>query len=105
MSLINLERTQMSANVTRCWCGCVFVIHANNASNSINRKVMLQNLNFIDPIIVTYIVNYYANRSNLFIVGWEGILSSEGTTLGDSKAMRVYALGILQIIKFLLKFF
>ena len=81
------------------------MIHANNASNSINRKVMLQNLNFIDPIIVTYIVNYYATRSNLFIVGWEGILSSEGTTLGDSKAMRVYALGILQIIKFLLKFF
>ena len=35
------------------------LIDAENAFNSISRKVMLHNLNFICPIITTYITNYY----------------------------------------------
>ena len=45
------------------------LIYAENAFNSINRKVMLHNLKFIWPIIATYIINCYATPSRLFIVG------------------------------------
>ena len=95
----------MSVSMPKCWYGCIFLTNAENAFNSINRKVMLHNSKFICPIIGTYIINCYATPSRLFIVSWGDILSSEGTTQGDSKAMRANALGILQIIKFLLEFF
>ena len=55
------------------------------------------------PVIATYIINCYATPSRLFIVGLGEILSSEGTTHGDSTAMEAYALGILPLIKFLLE--
>ena len=77
---------------------------AENAFNSINRKVMLHNLKFICPIIATYIIICYANSSRLFIVGGERILSSERTTQSDPMAMGAYALGILPLVKFLLEF-
>ena len=44
------------------------LIVAENAFNSINRKVMLHNLEFICPIIATYIISCYATPSRLFIV-------------------------------------
>ena len=55
------------------------------------------------PHIATYIINYYATPS-LFIVGGGEILSSEGTTQTDPTAMRVFALGIIPLIKFMLEF-
>ena len=90
----------MSLNVDT---DAVLLIDAEIALNSINRKVMLHNLKFICPIIATYIINCYATPSRLFIVGLGEILSSEGTTHGDSTAMEAYALGILPLIKFLLE--
>ena len=91
----------MSLNVDT---NVVLLIDAENAFNSINRKVMLHNLKFICPIIATSIINCYASLSRLFTVGVEEILSSEGTTQGDPTTMRAYALGILPLIKFLLEF-
>ena len=82
----------------------VLLIDAENVFNSINRKVMLHNVEFIFPIIATYIINCYATPSRLFIVGGGEILSSEGTTQGDPTAMGAYALGILLLIKLLLEF-
>ena len=82
----------------------VLLIAAENAFNSINRKVMLHNLKFICPIIATSIINCYATPSRLFIVGVGEILSSEETTQGDPTSMKAYALGILPLIKFLLEF-
>ena len=83
----------MSLNVDTV---AVLLIDAENAFNSINRKVMLHNLKFICPIIATYIINCYATPSRLFIVGGGEILSSEGTTQGHPTA--------LSLIKFLLEF-
>ena len=91
----------MSLNVDT---NVVLLIDAENAFNSINRKVMLHNLKFICPIIATSIINCYATPSRLFIVGVGEILSSDGTTEGDPTAMRAHALDILPLIKFLLEF-
>ena len=62
----------------------VLLIDAENAFNSINRKVMLHNLKFICPIIATYTINCYATPSRLFIDGGGEIRSSEGTTQGSN---------------------
>ena len=56
----------MSLNVNM---DAVRLIDAENAFNAINRKIMLHNVEFIFPIIVTYIINFYATPSRLFIVG------------------------------------
>ena len=80
----------------------VLLIDADKAFNSINRKVMLHNLEFICPIIASYIINCYATPSKLFIVGGGEIFSSEGTTQGDSTVMGAYVLRILPLIKFTL---
>ena len=83
----------------------VLLIDAENAFNSINRKViMLHDLKFICPVIATYIINCYATPSRLFIVGGGEAHSSDGTTQGDPTALGAYALGILSLIKFLLEF-
>ena len=82
----------------------VLLIDAENAFNSINRKVMLHYLKFICPIVATYKINCYATPSRLFIVGGADILSSEETTKDDPTAMGAYVLDILPLIKSLLQF-
>ena len=94
--LIEQERAQMSVNSMS--------VDAENAFNSINRKVMLHNFKFICPIIATYIINCYTTPLRLFIVTGREIISSEGTTQGDQIAMGPYALDILPLIKSLLEF-
>ena len=53
---------------------------------------MLHNLKFICPIIATYVIDWYATPSKLFIAGGEEILSSEVTTQGDPTAVGAYAI-------------
>ena len=47
----------------------VLLIDAENAFNSIDRKVMLHNLKLIYSIIATYVINCYAAPSRLCIAG------------------------------------
>ena len=73
----------------------VLLIDAQNAFfNSINRKVILHNLNFICPIITTSLltINCYLTPARSFIIDGAEILSKEGTTQGDPTAMGTYAL-------------
>ena len=81
----------------------VLLIDAENAFNSINRKVMPQHLNFICPVITKYITNCYITSTRLFVIGGGEILSKEGTTQDDPKAEGECALGILPLIHFLLE--
>ena len=90
----------MSLNVNT---DAVLLIDAENAFNSINRKVVLHILKFICPIIATYF-DCYATPSRLFIAGEGEIRSSEGTTQDEPTAPGAYALDILPLIKFLLEF-
>ena len=55
----------------------ILLIDVENAFISINRKVMLRNLNFICPLITTYITNCYITPARLFIIGGGKILSKE----------------------------
>ena len=78
----------------------VVLIDAENAFNSINRKVMLHSLKFIYSIMASYNIHCYATPSRLFIDSGGEIRSSEETTQGDPTAMGAYALDILPLIKF-----
>ena len=75
-----LERAQMSVISLNVDTDAVLLIDAEDARNSINRKVVLHNLKFICRIITTYIINCYSTPSKLFIVGGGDIQSSEETT-------------------------
>ena len=57
----------------------VLLIDAENAFNSLSRKVMLHNIKFICPVIATYIFNCYFKPSRLFIFGVSELLSKEET--------------------------
>ena len=75
-------------------------IDAENAFNSINRKVIVQNMYILCPEFASYVQNCYARPARLFVMWRKEIKSSEGTTQGDPIAMAMYALGILPLITF-----
>ena len=82
----------------------ILLIDAENAFNSINRKVLRHNLKLICPVIATYISNCYMCTGRLFIIGGGELFSNEGTTQGDTTSMGAYARGILPLLQFLLDF-
>ena len=65
----------------------VIQVDANNAFNTINRKMFLQNINIICPEISTFITNCYQKPARLFVVGGIEILSQEGTTQQQCMSM------------------
>ena len=81
----------------------VLLIDAENAFNFINQKVWPY-LNFVCPIITTYITNCYITPSRLFLIAGREILSKEWTTQDDPTAIRAYASGNLPLIHFLFEF-
>ena len=73
-------------------------VDASNAFNSINRKVMLHNIQYICPSMYIYSYNSYSVTSRLFVQGGKEIISSEGTTQGDPLAMPMYAVSITPLL-------
>ena len=68
-----------------------------NAFNSLNREVMLRNIQELCPAFSTCVTNFYRSSASLF-VGGETIQSLEGTTEGDPLAKTSYALATLPLI-------
>ena len=61
----------------------ILLIDAENAFNSINRKVMLHDLKFKCPVTASYMSNCYMYPARLFIISGRELLSKQGTTQGD----------------------
>ena len=76
----------------------LLLVDASNAFNSINRKVMLHNIQHLCPAMATYAYNSYCTSARLFVQGGKEITSSEGTTQGDSFAMPMYAIGVTPLL-------
>ena len=77
----------------------LLLVDATNAFNSINRKVMLHNIQYLCPAMATYTYNCYAKASRLFVQGGKEITSAEGTTQGDPIAMPLYAVAITPLLR------
>ena len=75
----------------------VLLVDATNAFNSLNRRVMLHNIQRLCPAFATCVINCYRSNAQLF-VGGETLLSAEGTTQGDPLSMAIYALGTLPLV-------
>ena len=77
----------------------IIQVDANNAFNTINRKVFMYNIRIICPEIAIFVVNCYQEPARLFVMGGLEILSLEGTTQGDPTAMPVYAESIIPLMQ------
>ena len=75
------------------------LVDAENAFNSINRKVFLHNIFILCSTIPTFVTNCYASPARLFVIGSSEIKSNEGTTQGETVAIAIFALGIIPLIK------
>ena len=76
----------------------IIQVDANNAFNTINRRVFMHNIEIICPEIATFVINCYQEPARLFVVGGIEIQSLEGTTQGDPCPMPVYAEGIIPLM-------
>ena len=60
----------------------LLLVDADDAFNSLNRRVLLDNIQYLCPSMAIYIKNCYSVPSRLFVLGGTEISSSEGTTQG-----------------------
>ena len=79
----------------------VLLVDAENAFNSLNRKVLLHNIGIICPSIATFVRNCYTVPTRLFVIGGTEIRSNEGTTQGDPLGMAIYAIGTTPMLRIL----
>ena len=47
----------------------ILMVHTKSAFNSINRKTLLHNIEYLCPVIATFLYNCYAISARLFITG------------------------------------
>ena len=75
----------------------ILLIDAQNAFNSLNRNLALENIKKLCPSIYTALMNSYKKPSHLYI-NKITLKSQEGTTQGDPLAMAMYGIAILPLI-------
>ena len=73
-------------------------VDANNAFNTINRKVLMHNIHVLCPEIATFTINCYMKPARHFVIGGVELSSCKGSTQGDPIAMPIYAIGILPLM-------
>ena len=82
----------------------ILMVDAENAFDSINRKALLHNIEYLSPVIATYIYNCYVISAGLFIIDGKELRSREGTTQGDPTAIAACALGLTPLLDHLQSF-
>ncbi len=81
----------------------IILVDAENAFNSMNRTVALNNIKYTCPEIATYITNTYRKPADLYVSGSEdSLLSEEGVTQGDNTATGNYACSLMPLLKYLM---
>ena len=65
----------------------VILVDANNAFNSINRKLALHNIQVTCPLFNKILINTYRSSSRLIILDGAEIQSTKSTTQGDNLAI------------------
>ena len=58
----------------------IVMVDVENVFNSINRKALLHNTEYLFPVIATLIYNCYAISARHFIIGRKELRSHKGTT-------------------------
>ena len=76
----------------------IIQVDANNAFNTINRKVLLHNIGILCPAIYVFTVNCYKKPARLFVTGGVEIESREGSTQGDPISSPIYGIGITPLL-------
>ena len=79
----------------------MLLIDANNAFNSLNRKVALHNILILCPRPAITIINTYRRPSRLFVAGGRELQSQEGATQGDPLPIPFYTVSVAALIVFL----
>ena len=74
------------------------LVDASDAFNSLNRAVVLQNIQYTCPASSTILINTYHCPAPLYVDG-DAIYSNEGTTQGDPLAMPFYTLSTIPLIR------
>ena len=80
----------------------VILVDAANALNNLNRKVLLHNIKFICPEIVTFLNSCYSVPTRLLVSGGLELTSREGSTQGDLLCMAIYAIAITPMLDMML---
>ena len=73
-------------------------VNAHNEFITINRKVLLHNIEFICSEIAIYVHNCYIKLDILFVTGGVEISPDEGSTQGDPIAMPLYSVGVTPLL-------
>ena len=66
--------------------GVILIVDAENAFKSTNRKVLLQNIEYLCPAIATFLYKCYATSARLFFSCGKELRSCKRTTQGDPTA-------------------
>ena len=76
----------------------IIIVDGENAFNSINRKALIHNTEYLRPAIATFLYNCYAIFARIFITGGKELRSRKGITQRDPPAMAAYTLGLTTLL-------
>lgn len=95
-SAIHELRSSFSASNRQC----LIQIDADNAFNTLNRSLLLHNIENICPLLKTVLLNTY-RKDSFLTAGKELFYSREGLTQGDNLAMAAFGANTLPLIQHL----
>ena len=79
---------------------CILLVDAENAFNTVNRKVALQSVQVSYPIVSKFTMNFFRSRNRHFL-GRTDLFGEEGVAQGDPFAIIFYGLSVLPLTYFL----